>query len=159
MVRLFILLIFVQVVCAALALISCLSAEKGSVRAMPRAVWVTVILLVPLIGWLAWFFAGRPLPQRRPGGPAARPGRGPVAPDDDPDFLRTLAEQSRKQDNDLFRRWEDDLRGAAEPPAKPDPDTETTGRNDPPGDDDRGREGSRSRDGEPPRGEDSPEPR
>ncbi|WP_067373388.1 PLD nuclease N-terminal domain-containing protein, partial [Micromonospora rosaria] len=117
MVRLLILLVFVQVVAAALALISCLSAEKGTVRALPRAAWVAVILLVPLVGWLAWFFAGRPLPAGRttgwPGGASFRAAPAPAAPDDDPEFLRTIAERSRSPEHDLFRRWEEDLRDDA----------------------------------------------
>lgn len=62
---------------------------------MPRALWVTVILLVPLAGAIAWFAFGRPrsLRTRRGGWRAAigLPGRaGPLAPDDDPAFLRSL---------------------------------------------------------------------
>ncbi|GGL87660.1 hypothetical protein GCM10012279_01680 [Micromonospora yangpuensis] len=116
MVRLFILLFFVQVVCAALALISCLSAEKGTVRAMPRPAWVAVILLVPLLGWIAWFLAGRPRPVTPIG---TRPARGPAAPDDDPEFLRAIAERAAKQDHDLFRRLEEDLRDQAGPATEP----------------------------------------
>lgn len=38
-----------------------------------------------------------------------KPAR-PVAPDDDPEFLRSIEERSRRQDSELFRRWEEDLR-------------------------------------------------
>jgi hypothetical protein len=38
-----------------------------------------------------------------------RPRRAPVAPDDDPEFLRGLA-ASRKEDEDLLKNWEADLR-------------------------------------------------
>ncbi|MEV0328907.1 PLD nuclease N-terminal domain-containing protein [Micromonospora echinospora] len=107
MVRVFLLLVAAQVVLAALALIDCLSAEKHQVRAMPRAVWVPVLLLVPLIGPIAWFLAGRPAPAR--GGPRPAPRR-PAAPDDDPDFLKSIADSNRRQDEEMFRRWEDDLR-------------------------------------------------
>lgn len=109
MVRVFLLLFVVQVVIAALALIGCLSAEKHEIRALPRFVWVLVILLVPLLGAIGWFVAGRPV--RTDG--SARPGpsrRRPVAPDDNPDFLKSLADPTRQQDEKLFRRWEEDLR-------------------------------------------------
>ncbi|MFD6565035.1 PLD nuclease N-terminal domain-containing protein [Micromonospora profundi] len=116
MARLFILLFLVQVVLAACALISCLSAEEDQIRSLPRLVWALIILFFPLVGSIAWFVAGR---ARRPGaangigkiwsgGSAAQ--RRPLAPDDDPEFLRSVQERAKKQDEELFRRWEEDLR-------------------------------------------------
>jgi Phospholipase_D-nuclease N-terminal len=106
-----------SVLLAALALISCLSIEdKRQIRGMPRYAWVIAILLVPLAGAIAWFGYGRP---RRAGG--ARSGwrqatRRPEppqrrAPDDDPDFLRSLdSDTISKDEEELLRRWEEDLR-------------------------------------------------
>lgn len=117
MVRVFVFLAAVQVVLVVLALISCLSAERSRIRGLPRALWVLVILLLPLIGPVAWFFAGRPVgPAPGPGGwpgatgPGPGPRRGPSAPDDDPDFLNSLDAEQARQDRELFRKWEDDLR-------------------------------------------------
>lgn len=97
MFRVVVLLALVSVLLAALALISCLSVEdKRLIRGMPRAAWVAVIVLVPLGGAVAWFLTGRPRPA---GGTRAgrRPGRAILpepprsrAPDDDPEFLRSL---------------------------------------------------------------------
>ncbi|SCL29441.1 Phospholipase_D-nuclease N-terminal [Micromonospora nigra] len=115
MARVFLLLFAVQVVLAACALISCLSAEKGDVRALPRLAWVLVILLFPLIGPIAWFLAGRQSTagRLRGGWPttrgAARRSSRPAAPDDDPEFLRSIEGRTRPQDQELFRRWEEDL--------------------------------------------------
>lgn len=109
MVRVFLLLVLTQVVLAALALIGCLSAEKHQVRALPRALWVPVVLFVPLLGPIAWFVAGRPVGTGRPR-PGGKPRRRPVAPDDDPDFLKSLHDRTSQQDQELFQRWEDDLR-------------------------------------------------
>jgi Phospholipase_D-nuclease N-terminal len=86
----------IGVLFAAVALISCLSvSDKRTIRRLPRALWVLVIVLVPLVGPVAWFGLGRPRkPLRlRPGwrvtvGLPDQP-RTP-APDDDPDFLRSL---------------------------------------------------------------------
>ena len=100
---------------ALFAVIDCLSRDDDEIRGLPKVLWVLVILLFPLLGSLAWFFAGRPrgapLPgsgsgsasggERRfglPGG-LGRPGTRPVAPDDDPEFLRRIDEQ-RKRDED-----------------------------------------------------------
>lgn len=137
MYRAAVLLSLASVLLAALALISCLSVEdKSTIRGMPRFLWVLVILLLPLVGPAAWFLAGRPVPPGRspfgwsvPGWP--EPPRRPKAPDDDPDFLRSLSrftpnpppgrtssqapDQPPSQirndpDDDLLRRWEEDLR-------------------------------------------------
>jgi hypothetical protein len=77
---------------AALALISCLSVEdRREIRGLPRWAWVLVILLVPLAGPIAWFALGRPRRKIVPetGWRPPQPPR-PKAPDDDPEFLRSL---------------------------------------------------------------------
>ena len=43
-----------------IAIIDCLSSEKRTVRALPKAVWIVVILLFPLVGPVCWLVAGRP---------------------------------------------------------------------------------------------------
>ncbi|TDB77330.1 PLD nuclease N-terminal domain-containing protein [Micromonospora sp. KC723] len=105
MARLSILLFLATTVLAVCALISCLSAEEDQVRGLPRVVWVPLILFVPLVGSVAWFLAGRPVAVA---GRRERPR--PVAPDDDPEFLKSIDERSRREDAELFRRWEQDLR-------------------------------------------------
>jgi len=61
-------------------------------RLLPRWLWVVVIVVVPIIGPLAWFLLGR---LRVEGGRSAGPvRRGPVAPDDDPTFLRHLDDEA-----------------------------------------------------------------
>ncbi|MEV6596853.1 PLDc N-terminal domain-containing protein [Actinoplanes sp. NPDC051346] len=107
MVRLFVFLAAVQLVLLALALIGSLSADR--VRAMPRVLWVLVILLVPLLGPLAYFLWGRPLPPPREGGSARRPGPRPASPDDDPDFLRSMDTEQSRRDRELLDQWERDL--------------------------------------------------
>jgi hypothetical protein len=104
MVRLFVILAAVQLVLLVLALISCLSADR--VRAMPRALWVLVILLIPLLGPIAWYLFGRPLPPPVEGG---RARRGPSSPDDDPDFLRSIRIEQTRRDRELLDRWEREL--------------------------------------------------
>ncbi|PRY31314.1 PLDc N-terminal domain-containing protein [Pseudosporangium ferrugineum] len=108
MVRLFVLLAAVQLVLLVLALIGSLSADR--VRNMPRAVWVLVILVVPLLGPLAYFLWGRPVAPPREGSPMRRPARRPAAPDDDPDFLRSMDTEQSRRDRELLAQWERDLR-------------------------------------------------
>src|SRR5215471_2636605 len=118
MARLYELLFALEILLAVLALISCLSAYEGELRALPKVVWVIVILLFPVVGSIVYFVAGRPLPDARTRTSPWRPGSGfpeaerprQVAPDDDPAFLRTLDAQTRRTDEDLLRKWEADLR-------------------------------------------------
>lgn len=72
-------------------LVDCVQTDEDRVKGLPKIVWVFVILLFPLAGGIAWWLAGRaagtplPLPPRR-----EAPRRGPIGPDDDPDFLGRL---------------------------------------------------------------------
>jgi hypothetical protein len=118
MVRLYELLFALEILLAVLALISCLSAYEGELRALPKVVWVIIILLFPLVGSIAYFAAGRPLPTGQPRPGVWRPGSGfpeaerprQLAPDDDPAFLKKIDAQTRRSDEELLRRWEEDLR-------------------------------------------------
>jgi len=116
--RLYILLFIAQILLAIIALISCLSAEEGEIRALPRIAWVIIILLFPLIGAIVYLVAGRPTTtaprakQWRPGSgfpEATRPSRS-VAPDDDPEFLRAIDNKTAREDAELLRQWEEDLK-------------------------------------------------
>lgn len=119
MVRLALLLFVLALVLAVIALISCISAERGQVRGLPRWAWILVILLLPLAGPALYLIGGRPEHSRPAAGgvwrqvtgsgETPRPRRA-VAPDDDPEFLRKLDHKGRDGDDDLLRRWEEDLR-------------------------------------------------
>jgi Phospholipase_D-nuclease N-terminal len=101
-------------------LIDAIQTPAHEVRNLPKAAWVVLIVLVPLVGGIAWLVAGRPVGGRArhvpwPSGPTAglpeyeRPRRGPVAPDDDPAFLAQLRKVDDEHEQTL-RRWEEDLR-------------------------------------------------
>jgi hypothetical protein len=98
------------------AFIDCLNTPEEQVRGLPKVVWVIIILLFGevLVGPIAWLVAGK---HR---GPVAVNGSTPsewhrnhrtrfVAPDDNPDFLKSLAEDNKK-DEALLKDWEADLR-------------------------------------------------
>jgi hypothetical protein len=108
MVRLFILLAAVQLILFALALISCLSADR--VRNAPRPLWVLLIVLIPLAGPLAYFGWGRPLPPPSLGNAPRRGGPRPTSPDDDPDFLRSVDSEQSRRERELLAQWERELR-------------------------------------------------
>ena len=69
------------------AVIDCLRSKESEIKGMPKPLWIAVIVLLPLIGGILWILlSGR----SEPGGHAIGGRRTVVAPDDDPDFLRTL---------------------------------------------------------------------
>ena len=117
MARLYVLMFFADLALMVVALIDCLSSEEFEIRALPRVVWVFLILLFSPIGPIVWFVAGRPQNQAVGRAGDWRPGRGfpenerprSVAPDDDPEFLRRVA-RSRREDEEMFTKWEADLR-------------------------------------------------
>ena len=68
-------------------IIDVLRTRRGDTRSLPKFVWLLVVILVPIIGGLLWLALGRVWPA-----PGSRFGRrrGPLAPDDDPNFLKKL---------------------------------------------------------------------
>lgn len=82
----------VAVILVALALyiyffIDVIRTPRGQTRTLPKFVWLLIVLLIPIIGGILWMFLGRVWPAN--GSPFGRK-RGPVAPDDDPKFMRKL---------------------------------------------------------------------
>ncbi|MBU8579111.1 PLD nuclease N-terminal domain-containing protein [Brevibacterium luteolum] len=64
----------------------CVVRDRAHIRVLPKWGWLLVILLVPVFGLLLWFLFGRSsFGQRR--------SAGPVAPDDDPEYLQKIADE------------------------------------------------------------------
>jgi hypothetical protein len=58
------------------ALVDCALTERVRVRGIPKALWLVVVLVLPVLGGVLWFLIGRgPLRRRF------------LPPDDDPTFL------------------------------------------------------------------------
>lgn len=88
------------------SLIECARTDNSDMRGLRKGGWITVILLLPLVGALLWLFLGRPKGTAE----SSRPVRG-RGPDDDPQFLRNLEERRRQQEKaEKLRRWEEELR-------------------------------------------------
>lgn len=104
-------------------LVDLVRADADQVRTLPKAVWL-LVWLVPVLGPLAWILLGRPQVGPSPGGGGGsggggigggpRPTRGPLAPDDDPDFLRRLDEQTWSVRMERLRRERQGLGGSIE---------------------------------------------
>ncbi|MCY0903986.1 PLD nuclease N-terminal domain-containing protein [Arthrobacter sp. H14-L1] len=115
-------------------LIDALRSDAADVRSLPKTAWVLIIVLLPLIGVVLWLIFGRPsyAPQSN-----AYP-KLPVAPDDDPDFLRNLETARRhRTEDERLRKLQADLaaREAKLRDDKPDDDgaRDGTNRQDKPG--------------------------
>lgn len=77
------------------ALLDCIRTDGSRVRHLPKLLWVVLIVLVAPIGPLIWLLAGR---DRGAGPPQRTQLPRPVAPDDDPDFLRNLDIERRRRE-------------------------------------------------------------
>ena len=82
---------YLPIIIVALLMIYCVvevaQASPYAVRRMPRWLWATIVICVPLVGALAWLFFGRPTTESMG---IKKQSRRPKAPDDDVDFLRGL---------------------------------------------------------------------
>ena len=78
------------------AVVDCLRCDSADVRALAKPMWLVVIILLPLVGGLLWIFLGD---GSAPGHSFGHRRVKVVAPDDDPDFLRTLDPHRRREDD------------------------------------------------------------
>ena len=116
-----ILLILVVVGLMAYALTDVWGADEDERGGLPRWLWVLLIVLLPLLGAISWIVvrvaarrsgagpsaqgsgpSGGGGPMRPPRSPRPGPRRpaGPVAPDDDPEFLWRLEQEKRKRERE-----------------------------------------------------------
>jgi hypothetical protein len=85
------------------AFIDCLQTPENEVRGLPKLVWVLIILFFGevLVGPVAWLVAGRSRGALAEGGGTPsqwhrnRRGAQFVAPDDNPEFLRSLQDENK----------------------------------------------------------------
>lgn len=95
-----------------------INAPDEDLHGLPRGVWLILVILIPVLGSVVWFVVsinGRRTRGEALGGPrsgprtapgsagtpgSGRPGgarTGPVAPDDDPEFLWRLEQERRRR--------------------------------------------------------------
>ncbi|MEV8604790.1 PLD nuclease N-terminal domain-containing protein [Streptomyces griseoviridis] len=106
------------------AFIDCLNTPEEEVRGLPKVVWIIIILLFGevLVGPVVWLLAGK---NRAGGGAGGGRQAGPqrwVAPDDNPDFLKSLSKDGKDagapKDGTAARDATDAGGGRAEEPPK-----------------------------------------
>ncbi|WP_405999223.1 PLD nuclease N-terminal domain-containing protein [Streptomyces sp. NBC_00829] len=97
------------------AFIDCLNTPEEEVKHLPKVVWVIIVLLFGevLIGPVAWLVAGKARGTGSGGAAGSRRTQW-VAPDDNPDFLKSLKDDAnppqKEKDEALLKDWEADLR-------------------------------------------------
>lgn len=104
-----VLLVLLAIAVTIYGIIDVAGTPAAETRTLPKWLWLLLSLL-PVLGVAAWFLFGRPVPTGGVLG-VRRRARGPLAPEDDPAFLRQL-------DQDAWaRRMEERRRsGAGDPP-------------------------------------------
>ncbi|MGV8883721.1 MAG: PLD nuclease N-terminal domain-containing protein [Rhodoglobus sp.] len=91
--------IFAAIVLDIFAIIDIVLIDKSRVRAFPKALWILIVVAVPLVGAILWFIVGRQW---------GRPSQQQTtAPDDDPAFLRNLRRD--EEQDERIRRLEQEL--------------------------------------------------
>ncbi len=99
-------------------LVEAITTPSDEVRNLDKTLWIVLIIIVPLVGGIAWLVAGRPQQQRpsnqwrmgdgfaeSSGPPAPARSRG-GSPDDDPEFLASIHVEQEQ----TLKKWEDDLK-------------------------------------------------
>ncbi|WP_121715633.1 PLD nuclease N-terminal domain-containing protein [Streptomyces sp. E5N91] len=97
-----VLMFLVPLALSVYAFIDCISTKDADIRHMPKPLWAILVLLFPLVGSISWIIAGK---KRQPAGSSPWQGGGGrrqwVAPDDNPDFLKSLEkDDERDEDRD-----------------------------------------------------------
>jgi hypothetical protein len=99
-------------------LIEAIQTPADEIRGLGKGYWILLIIVLPLIGGIAWLVAGRPLRNRNrnqwqmgSGFPEyeRNRSRAPRGPDDDPEFLSEIRKVNTEQEETL-KKWEADLK-------------------------------------------------
>lgn len=116
-------------------LIDCIQTDSALVRNLPKPAWVLLIVILPVVGGIAWLVAGRPdratrrqvaWPSTATAGFPEHERPRPLAPDDDPEFLAGVRASDDRHER-MLRDWEADLRAREQrlgetPPSAAEPD-------------------------------------
>lgn len=95
MVRFDIIFFVVALALLIFSLVDCISIYESRIKVLNKISWVLIIILLPLLGPILWLAVGK---DRSGNNPTVRSRDSrPMAPDDDPEFLRR-ADQSGSQE-------------------------------------------------------------
>ncbi|MER5550334.1 PLD nuclease N-terminal domain-containing protein [Streptomyces sp. NPDC002793] len=88
------LIILVPLALTIFAFIDCLNTPENEVKHLPKVAWVFIILLFWVVGPIVWIAAGK---TRTAAAGGRRRRTTWVAPDDNPDFLKSLKDEETKR--------------------------------------------------------------
>ncbi len=85
------LLFLVDIALTTYCIVDVIQRPENSPHGLPKVVWILILLFFPIAPSLVWLYLrsqerGQRAPRYRP-----------IAPDDDPEYLRWLAEQERRR--------------------------------------------------------------
>jgi hypothetical protein len=101
--------VVIELVLLVYCVLNIATTPESEVRNLPKITWLILVIVLPLVGGIAWLVAGRPMTPSRPGGlpykgntgrfpEYERPGRAVAqSPEDDEAFLRGLRERAEEQ--------------------------------------------------------------
>jgi len=69
------------------SIVSVAAADRLGARGLPKAAWILVVVVFPIVGGALWFWVGRADGPRH---------TRTIAPDDDADFLASLGDTPKK---------------------------------------------------------------
>ena len=98
------------------SLVDVVQADEARIRSLTKPVWFVLVFVFPFAGSIAWFVWGRPSAaagRGRSSSGGRRPG--PTAPDDDPEFLASIARANAQRERER-RRHEQHGEPDDEPP-------------------------------------------
>lgn len=86
----------IAIALAVYAAIDCTRAGERERRGVPVGLWLALIVLLPFVGPILWLLMSR----LGSAGGGTVPRARPLAPDDDPDFLRDIDRRNRRSQPD-----------------------------------------------------------
>jgi hypothetical protein len=101
-----VLMFLVPLALSVYAFIDCISTKDDEIRHMPKPLGAILVLLFPLVGSLSWLVAGKKRSPAAEGWAGVRENRAQqrqwIAPDDNPEFLKSLDDDEKNggKDND-----------------------------------------------------------
>lgn len=105
------------------AIIDCARTDRSLMPGrLSKGAWMALVIVLPVIGSLIWLWLSWQTKHPdgfgdfTPGGPRhGGPSRGPVAPDDDPEFLARLDAENRFHEWERKKREEEEGDGSGAP--------------------------------------------
>ncbi|MDR3359455.1 MAG: PLDc N-terminal domain-containing protein [Bifidobacteriaceae bacterium] len=95
------------------AIVDCAADDDVERTSVPKILWILIILFLPIAGPIAWLAVAKiGKPRRYPPAPGAGPDwsggyqrrPAPLAPDDNPEYLRRLADEQARKDRERRRK-------------------------------------------------------